>query len=39
MGRTLEVQHITVADAMRGAASRDPLIPGTPDPGSVVGAK
>src|SRR5271156_6179496 len=39
MGRTLEVQHITVADAMRGATTRDPLIPGTPEPGSVVGAK
>src|SRR5271168_2036438 len=39
MGRTLEVQHITVADAMRGEMSRDPLIPGTPVPGSVVGAK
>ena len=39
MGRTLEVQHITVADAMRGATTRDPLIPGTPQPGSVVGAK
>jgi outer membrane protein TolC len=39
MGRTLEVQHITVADAMRGATGRDPLIPGTPEPGSMVGAK
>ncbi len=39
MGRTLEVQHITVADALRGEMSRDPLIPGTPNPGSVVGAK
>jgi len=39
MGRTLEVQHITVAEAMRGATTRDPLIPGTPQPGSVVGAK
>jgi outer membrane protein len=39
MGRTLEVQHITVADAMRGEMTRDPLIPGTPNPGSVVGAK
>jgi outer membrane protein len=39
MGRTLEVQHITVADAMRGTTTRDPLIPGTPEPGSVVGAK
>jgi len=39
MGRTLEVQHITVADAMRGEMSKDPLIPGTPTSGSVVGAK
>jgi outer membrane protein len=39
MGRTLEVQHITVADAMRGEMTRDPLIPGTPVPGSVLGAK
>jgi outer membrane protein len=39
MGRTLEVQHITVADAMRGSTTRDPLIPGTPEPVSVVGAK
>jgi outer membrane protein len=39
MGRTLEVQHITVAEAMRGEMSKDPLIPGTPVPGSVVGAK
>jgi outer membrane protein len=39
MGRTLEVQHITVAEAMRGEMSKDPLIPGTQVPGSVVGAK
>ena len=39
MGRTLEVQHITVADAMRGTMTQDPLIPGTPEPGTVVGAK
>jgi outer membrane protein len=39
MGRTLEVQHITVADALRGEMTKDPLIPGTPDPGSMVGAK
>src|SRR6202050_1011444 len=39
MGRTLEVQHITVADAMRGEMMRDPLIPGTPVPGSALGAK
>jgi hypothetical protein len=28
-----------VADAMRGGMSREPLIPGTPEPGSAVGAK
>ncbi|MFZ3215351.1 MAG: TolC family protein [Candidatus Acidiferrales bacterium] len=39
MGRTLEVQHITVADALRGTTSRDPLIPGSPDPGTAIGAK
>jgi outer membrane protein len=39
MGRTLEVQHITVADALRGTPARDPLIPGTPDGASMVGAK
>src|ERR1700723_817630 len=39
MGRTLEVQHITVADALRGEMMRAPLIPGTPVPGSVLGAK
>jgi outer membrane protein len=39
MGRTLEVQHITVADAMRGTAARDPLIPGTPEPETMIGAK
>ena len=39
MGRTLEVQHITVADAMRGTPVVDPLIPGTPEPGTVMGAK
>ena len=32
MGRTLEVQHITVADATRGKMTKDPQIPGTPDP-------
>ncbi|MGA8553654.1 MAG: TolC family protein, partial [Candidatus Acidiferrales bacterium] len=39
MGRTLEVNHITVAGAMRGTTSRDPLIPGTPEPASSIGAK
>jgi outer membrane protein len=40
MGRTLEVQHITVADALRGeGALRDPLIPGTPEPVTTIGAK
>src|ERR1700721_3177394 len=39
VGRTLDVQHITVADALRGEMMRDPLIPGTPVPGSVLGAK
>lgn len=39
MGRTLEVNHITVADALRGTAGRDPLIPGTPEADAGVGAK
>jgi outer membrane protein len=39
MGRTLEVNHISVAEAMRGTTSRDPLIPGTPEPASIMGAK
>jgi outer membrane protein len=39
MGRTLEVHHITVADAQRGTVTRDPLIPGSRDPQNVVGAK
>ena len=39
MGRTLEVNHITVADALRGTMTHDPLIPGTPDPSTAVGAK
>jgi outer membrane protein len=39
MGRTLEVNHITVADALRGGTARDPLIPGTPEPAPAVGAK
>jgi outer membrane protein len=39
MGRTLEVNHITVADALRGSVTHAPLIPGSPDPQSAVGAK
>ena len=39
MGRTLEVNHITVADALRGGGGREPLIPGSLDPQSAVGAK
>jgi outer membrane protein len=31
IGRTLEVDHITVADAQGGHVYRAPLIPGTPD--------
>ena len=39
MGRTLEVNHITVADALRGGGGREPLIPGSLDPQGAVGAK
>jgi outer membrane protein TolC len=39
MGRTLEVNHITVADARKGKILREPQIPGTPDGDVVVGAK
>lgn len=39
MGRTLEVAHITVAEALSGTVNRVPLIPGTPDTASPVGAK
>jgi outer membrane protein len=39
MGRTLEVNHITVADALRGTTGRDPLIPGTPLGNVGMGAK
>jgi outer membrane protein TolC len=39
MGRTLEVAHITVADALRGNVTRSPLIPGSPDTPAAVGAK
>ncbi|HXX43147.1 MAG TPA: TolC family protein [Candidatus Acidoferrales bacterium] len=31
MGRTLEVNSITLADAIKGGISRSPNIPGTPD--------
>jgi outer membrane protein TolC len=30
VGRTLEVHHVTIADAMSGDPARDTLIPGTP---------
>jgi hypothetical protein len=39
MGRTLEVAHITVADALRGGVGREPLIPGALDPQKTIGAK
>ena len=39
MGRTLEVAHITVAEALRGSVGREPLIPGILDPKKTVGAK
>jgi outer membrane protein len=31
MGRTLEVNHILVSDAIRGKVARQPLIPGAPE--------
>jgi outer membrane protein len=37
MGRTLEVNHILVADARRGKIYREPNIPGTPDTDAVGG--
>jgi outer membrane protein TolC len=37
MGRTLEVNHIIVADARRGKISRELNIPGTPEPDAVMG--
>jgi outer membrane protein len=37
MGRTLEVNHILVADARRGKVYREPNIPGTPEPDAVAG--
>jgi outer membrane protein TolC len=39
MGRTLEANHITVADALRGNVPHEPLIPGTPEAQSTLGAK
>jgi outer membrane protein len=39
MGRTLEANHISVADALRGKIYREKLIPGTPDTDSPIGAK
>jgi outer membrane protein len=39
MGRTLEVNRITMADALRGKIYRDRNIPGTPDAGESIGAK
>jgi outer membrane protein len=37
MGRTLEVNHIVVADARRGKVIRELNIPGTPEPDAVAG--
>lgn len=37
MGRTLEVNNVTLADAKKGQMSRDTLIPGTPVSGDLVG--
>ncbi len=39
VGRTLDVNHITVADARRGKIYRQPNIPGAPDPGAGVPGK
>src|ERR1700691_3661735 len=39
MGRTLEVNRITMADAQRGKIYRDRNIPATPDVGESIGAK
>jgi outer membrane protein len=39
MGRTLEANRITVADALRGKIYREKLIPGTPDTDDSIGAK
>jgi outer membrane protein len=37
MGRTLEVNHIIVADARRGKVYRELNIPGAPEPDAVAG--
>jgi outer membrane protein len=37
MGRTLDVNHIVVADARRGKVFRELNIPGTPEPDAVAG--
>ena len=39
MGRTLEVNRITMADALRGKIYREKLIPGTPENDGPIGAK
>jgi outer membrane protein TolC len=39
VGRTLDVNHITVADARRGKVYRQPNIPGAPDPTAGVPGK
>jgi outer membrane protein len=39
VGRTLDVNHITVADARRGKIYRQPNIPGAPDPTAGVPGK
>jgi outer membrane protein TolC len=39
VGRTLDVNHIVVADARRGKIYRQPNIPGAPDPSAGVPGK
>jgi len=39
VGRTLDVNHIVVADARRGKVYRQPNIPGVPDPSAGVSGK
>jgi outer membrane protein len=39
VGRTLEVNNITVADALKGLVSSGPNIPGTPEPDGQAGHK
>jgi outer membrane protein len=36
LGRTLDVNNVTIADAKKGLMEKDPLIPGTED-GQVIG--